>query len=189
MAKIKIKRKPPSKIIDCGTHLEVVLTKGQRALIDREDLPLVQGRFWYVKGDPDRTHYAMTTVRTKAGWEALSMHRLLLNVLPGFQVDHRNGNGLDNRRFNIRIATVVDNARNTRIHRDNKVGFKGVHFDKRNGKFRAHIGLNGRSRYIGSYKTAENAAKAYDEAAIEYFGEFARLNFPPRGFESCLEER
>jgi PAS domain-containing protein len=92
-------------------------------------------------------------------------------------VDHRNGNGLDNRRENIRPALPRENSANQRLSTANSSGFKGVTLYKRTGRWRAHIAAGGRHMHIGYFTTPEEAARAYDERASELFGEFANLNF------------
>ena len=104
--------------------------------------------------------------------------RVILGVAPGTQVDHKNANGLDNRRANLRAATCGENNWNTRLRKDNKSGYKGVYWLKSHGKWRAQITFNGKQKYLGDFTVASEGAAAYDTAAREYFGEFARLNFP-----------
>ena len=102
------------------------------------------------------------------------MHRVLVG--PGhLVVDHIDHDGLNNQRHNLRVATIQLNSANNRNSR-NKHGFKGV--VQRGDKFRARISIKKRDVHIGTYKTIEEAARAYDAAAIKEFGEFAKLNFP-----------
>ncbi len=89
-------------------------------------------------------------------------------------VDHINGNGLDNRRANLRLATFAQNARNHRLFKNNSTGFRGVHLQKQSGRFVAYIGNP--PKYLGIYTDALTAAKAYNDAAADMFGEFAQLN-------------
>jgi len=98
-------------------------------------------------------------------------------------VDHRNGNGLDNRRANLRPATKSQNGANRLIAASNKSGFKGV--DLKKGRWRAQIKVVGSKIHLGYFDLAEEAARAYDMAAIEAFGEFATLNFPSPGQRSA----
>lgn len=146
----------------------VPLTRGHVAQIDDADGPTVAPYRWRAALSCG-IWYAVT------GKRGLSMHRLLLDAQPGQIVDHINHDGLDNRRANLRICTNSQNIANCRMHRDNSVGFKGV---RRNGRrYQAQIGVDYHRKVIGSYATAEEAARAYDLAATLVFGEFARLNF------------
>lgn len=107
------------------------------------------------------------------------IHRLIFlyhhGWLPKF-VDHEDLNRSNNRIGNLRCATRWDNARNKSKQKNNTTGFTGVFFRKDSNKFRAIIGVNDKLVHLGTYKTAKEAALAYNEAAVKYFGEFARLN-------------
>jgi hypothetical protein len=108
------------------------------------------------------------------GGKVLTMHRVILEAPVGIQVDHINNDSLDNRRENLRLCTQAENLRNRR----SRVGasrFKGV--SPAGMKWRADIRLNGRAKYIGTFPTEEEAARAYDAKASEIYGEFASLNF------------
>ncbi|MBV8278501.1 MAG: HNH endonuclease [Verrucomicrobia bacterium] len=104
------------------------------------------------------------------------MHRLIVNAPPGVQVDHVNGDGLDNRRANLRLASATQNAHNRKIRRDNTSGFKGVRFDQSSQRWDARITFQGKRYYLGLFVTAELAARTYDQAARRLFGDFARTN-------------
>lgn len=106
------------------------------------------------------------------------MHREIMRALPGELVDHINGNKLDNRRENLRLATHRDNMRNSKaIHKTS--AFKGVSWHTSKNRWRAVIKVNGVSRHVGYFGDERAAAAAYDEAAAIEFGEFARLNGEP----------
>ena len=106
------------------------------------------------------------------------MHRFIMKPKSNEYVDHINGDKLDNRKENLRICTKKENQRNQKVRKDNTSGYKGVALMA--GKYwRAYITSGGsRQKHLGNFKTKEEAARAYDEKAKEYFGEFARLNFP-----------
>ena len=137
-------------------------------LVDAQDLPLVSGRRWTVKGDG-------YIVRTEAG-ATVRLHRLILPHIP--IIDHANGDKLDNRRANLRVASITENNRNRPRQRNNTSGFKGVHWDSLRGKWTARIKHDGRSIRVGRFDDIRDAARAYDEAAIRYHGDYASLNFP-----------
>jgi hypothetical protein len=104
------------------------------------------------------------------------MHRELFDVPEGFVIDHINRNGLDNRRANLRPATVAQNAQNSRM-RKNRSGYKGVWFAKDKGRFRTAIWHNNKRIYLGYFNSKIAAALEYDRAAKKYHREFAVLNF------------
>lgn len=155
-------------------HVEIPLTRGLVTLVDAEDAERVLAAgSWYARvGEHSSTCYAERNAPTRNGRRG----RLMLHTfLTGFPLtDHINGNGLDNRRANLREATHTENMRNRRRPRTNTSGYKGVSYVKSNGKWGASI----QDRHIGYFRTPEVAALAYDLAAHELYGEFARPNFP-----------
>jgi hypothetical protein len=96
----------------------------------------------------------------------------------GLLVDHRNLNGLDNRRSNLRLATHGENNQNKRKRKGASSRYIGVSFEKRIKKWSARIMYKGKAIWLGNFKNEIDAALAYDKAARKYYGEFARLNFP-----------
>jgi hypothetical protein len=127
-----------------------------------------------------RTFYAHQTVRIDGRKTTVSMHREILGLGPGQpEVDHRNGNGLDNRRGNLRLATVQQNRFNcTRLKRNGSSEYRGVSWNKDARKWMAFIQKDRRNKWLGSFLSEVDAALAYDEAAKALFSEFAALNFP-----------
>lgn len=149
---------------------EIVLTRGYVALVDDEDLDRINQYKWYAsQGGGGRKFYAVQATSKRR----LRMHRLVLNAPDGMEVDHINGDTLDNRKENLRLCNRHQNARNTRR---SDMPFKGICFQ--NKKWYARIVAAGKKRHLGCFHTATEAAQAYDRAARDYFGEFARLNFP-----------
>ncbi len=161
----------------------IPLTQGKFALVDNGDYGYLKRWKWCAVKDPrTNTYYAMTKVRYFAGdkQHIIMMHRLLLEAKDGDWCDHKNTNGLDNTRGNIRICTPAQNAQNRRISSQNTSGYKGVCWNKARRKWQSKIGVAGKQETVGYFSCLIKAAKAYDARAIELFGEFARPNFPER---------
>lgn len=125
------------------------------------------------------TWYAVTHAKTTNGKDTkIYMHRLICGLPLGQDVDHINSDGLDNRRENLRAATRSQNNANQRRQKRSTRRFRGVYWAKHANRWTARIGHDGGYSHLGYYFSEETAAKAYDEAALRYFGEYARLNFP-----------
>lgn len=160
------------------TTRQIPLTQGLVAIVDEADAIAVLAYRWHAYRD-GRTFYAKREIRRQDGSRTtLRLH----NFLTGWSMtDHRNGDGLDNRRSNLRQATTAQNNANLRRGVRNTSGFKGVNWSKKSSVWRAEIRANGQSRFLGHHSTPEEAARAYDAAARELHGEFACLNFPRIG--------
>lgn len=158
----------------------VFLTKGRVAIIDSAEAELVLSREWYFNPSPAGHGYAVRTRRKDdgPGTNTIHLHRVILGV--ECDVDHINGDKLDNRRCNLRPANRSNNNANGKIRSDNTSGYRGVYWHRANSKWVAQIQRDGKAKYIGSFFTAEEAAMAWDAAALEAHGEFAHLNFPPQ---------
>jgi len=162
---------------------EIPLTQGKAALVDDADYERVMaaGPWCHSNG------YAVK------GHNGISMHRFLSGLVTGDgkKVDHKNRNGLDNRRRNLRVCTDSQNQANRRRSRNNNSGFKGVSFHRASGKYQAKIKVAGRMRWLGLFADPADAALAYNEAALKYHGEFARLNDIPLEPDdpACTRER
>ena len=160
-------------------HL-VELTRGRFAIVDDVDVDLVRGYAWSVRSGASGTMYASSVLREADalnGPKTLTMHRLIMQPPNGWEVDHINGDGLDNRRCNLRICTRTQNARNVRAQQGSS-SFKGVSWIRSAKKWRAGIRASGKKIYLGQFDAEEDAARAYDDAARTLHGEFAWLNFP-----------
>lgn len=152
------------------------LTQGQFATVDDSDYALVS-RFKWSAWKHRRTYYAVRTICVHRKQQRVAMHRLIMGT-PKCLVDHINGNGLDNRRSNLRLATDSQNKWNMGKSSKGSTQYKGVHWRPRLKKFTCQISVNNRTRYLGLFQTAIAAALAYDKAAVVLRGEFARINFP-----------
>lgn len=159
----------------------IPLTRGQVTLVDDEDYERLSRVSWHCTagGYAARGQW----VSGSGGQRGLYMHREILGLSEGGACDHINGNRLDNRRANLRVATPLENSRNCKKHA--RTGgthsrFKGVTRVKRERSrpWEARIVVRGRQIHLGSYSDESIAALAYDRAARKYFGEFAQLNFP-----------
>lgn len=161
---------------------------GLFALVDECDAELVAPFRWNVM--PSRsTFYAAvmknTSRRTGRTTITTRMHRLILNAPVGTQVDHIDGNGLNNTRANLRLCSQADNLMNKARYANNPTGFTGVTIYKPNGKFIGTIRIRSKAIHLGYFDTAVEAALAFDEAARRYRGSFARLNFPREGEQAA----
>lgn len=164
-------------------RVEIPLTKGYVAIVDEIDLPKVAGWKWtalVAKRKHGTLVYAKRIQRNPDGKNrVILMHRVLTDAPPHLNVDHVDGNGLNNAIYNLRFATRSENQRNNR-RASGKTGFRGVSRMKQNRvrPFSAHIKVDSRQVHLGYFSTAEEAARARDAAAIKMHGEFAVLNFP-----------
>lgn len=152
------------------------LTQGQVTIVDDEDYAHLQQFRWRARLSHLRW-YAVRSFRVDGCWKEVGMHRVILGLsLCGgsIQVDHKNGDGLDNRRANLRRATGNQNRWNVARLRNNTSGFKGV--VRHREKWQASIRVYGKRIYLGCYPTPELAAQAYNRAAAEHFSEFAFTN-------------
>lgn len=158
--------------------IEIPLTHGRIALIDDEDAELVSGHTWRAIVSKKTAYAVRNCSRLPGPRRLVVMHRVILGLTdPRVFVDHINGNGVDNSRANLRIATNAQNLRNRSTPICNTSGVKGV-FARRGGRrWRAQIKVDDRALYLGDFDTREEAAAAYDAKAAELFGPFARLNF------------
>lgn len=114
------------------------------------------------------------------------LHRVVIGAEPGQEVDHVDANRLNNTRENLRICSRAENMMNRHCFRGGHSGFKGVTFHKRLGKWAAQITSKNKNKWLGSFDDEAEAARAYDAAARELFGSFARLNFPAHGEQHAI---
>jgi len=174
-----------------GKWVAIELTQGQEAIVDADDLEKVLDfGIWCVAEDMPGRYYVVTSKRQSDGrWKQFKLHRLILDCWnPEIFGDHIDGNGLNNRKHNLRLATKAQNSQHRRKQTQGPSSspYKGVFFDRRrpSNPWIARIYVDGKSIYLKSYKTAEEAAIVYDIAALEHHGEFAVPNFKWRKLDS-----
>lgn len=171
--------------------VEISLTQGKVALVDDADAELISQYKWCVMKS-DRTYYAKRAHRNNGKCITVLMHTVLTGCK---KVDHINGDGLDNRRENLRRATTRENNQNRRKRLNASSRFNGVYYSKKSRKFQAQIrvpakeGGQGKQIYLGLFEDEVQAAKAYDNEARKIHGEYAALNFPQPGEQSAIERR
>lgn len=155
--------------------IEISLTQGKVALIDDEDLEIIEGYKWYCR-KTHHNYYAVAHKYIERKRTSIQMHREILKcTFKEYQVDHIDGNGLNNCKSNLRIVTPQQNSFNRKYTFGTSM-YKGVSWNKRDDFWQATIKYNGKSKMLGYFKDEMDAAKAYNEAAKELFGEFAALN-------------
>jgi hypothetical protein len=155
------------------------LTRREFAIVDAGDYHRLARYKWHaMKGA--KTFYAARWGPRADGRKRkfYQMHREIVHIPPGMVCDHINGNGLDNRKANVRAVTLAQNRWNSPKSRaKSRSKFKGLAWDKKDKRWEVRISVNGRRIYIGRFKDELQAAKAYDKAASKYHGRFASLNF------------
>ena len=158
---------------------QIPLTQGKFAIVDDEDYEQLSCHKWYAFNHHCTFYAVRGSSRQKGKRTIIFMHREILGL--GFgdqrQCDHRNGNGLDNGKTNLRMATSTQNNQNRRPRKGTSSRFKGVYWDRGRAKWRAKIRINGPQINLGRFDSEIDGAKAYDAAAVAAFGEFARINF------------
>lgn len=151
---------------------KIPLTQGQFALVDDEDFDTVNKYSWAARA----IGHSFTAMR-RNGQTTISMHRQILGLLKSYdQVDHIDGNPLNNTRSNLRVCALTENLWKRGCNYNNACGLKGVRYSKRRKKWYAQIQANKKRMHIGSFNSKEEAANAYNEAALCLHGEFAFLN-------------
>lgn len=144
------------------------------AMVDDEDFEYLNQWKWH-PSKRGNIFYAYAVI-SKVPRKVMEMHRLLMNNPVGHVVDHKDGSGLNNQKYNLRTCSKGKNNLNRIVSSNNKTGFKGVHFQKDAGKYRAKIEIDKKIISLGYFDDARIAALAYNNAAIKYHGEFAKLN-------------
>ncbi len=158
---------------------KIPLTQGKVAVVDEEDYAELFKHKWHAS-QGGRTAYAKRDTRKGGVRRTHYMHREIMNPLPSLEIHHINHNGLDNRKSNLCICTKSRNSQSQIPQKNRSSRYKGVSRHKQNGKWSSAICHNRRRFYLGVFSSQVRAAKAYDDKAVELFGDFAYPNFPHR---------
>lgn len=157
--------------------MQIKVSKNDYATIDAEDAVLVRSYTWWLLTKAG-LKYAYTQKRINGKQVTILLHRLVMSADPSVRIDHRDRDGLNCQKSNLRVATQSQNMANASKHWDGSSDYIGVCWDKSKNRWLAHLGVRGRFLNLGRFRTAIEAAKVRDAAALVYFGEFANLNFP-----------
>lgn len=152
----------------------ITLTQGLAATVDDDDFEALSAHKWYAT-QARLLYYAARAIPISEGGGKILMHRLLFDFPKGMSIDHIDGDGLNNCRANLRLATHAENMRNRGRQKNNSSGFKGVFWDDSSKQWMSRIKVEGRPIYLGLFSTPAEAYVAYCAAAVELHGEFARI--------------
>lgn len=156
----------------------IELTNGAKAIVDNDDYSKYVATTW----NQDRRGYARRNTyigggRAKPKYKTILLHRLIADAPSHMQVDHINGNPLDNRKSNLRLCTQAENCRNAAKRKNSRTSrYKGVCWDSESRKWLVQIQVNEHQTKIGRFHSETVAAESYNKAAKKYYGQFARLN-------------
>ena len=152
---------------------QIILSDGSSVKVDDEDYEILSQWKWSANGNG----YAVRGVHIgNRKYKKVYLHRQIMKAEKGQKIDHINGDCTDNRKENLRFATQAQNAMNIGLRKNNKSGAKGVMFEERRNKWRAEIKVNYKNKFLGYFENQIDATKAYNQAALKYHGEFAKLN-------------
>jgi hypothetical protein len=167
---------PKNRLEVVGDYVFLLGSKGSVAVFDVDLLPRLEGHENFTEGPGG---YFVVSLYSGEKRVNKKLHTFLFDCPDGYCIDHINGDFLDNRRENIRIASYKENVRNSSA-RGCTSAYKGVSLDASRDKWISSIQVDGKTKHLGRYDREEDAAKAYDDAQYSYYGEYARLNFPNR---------
>lgn len=157
----------------------IKVTKGLYTLVDDDDYEELSKYKWYAskKSKNYDKYYIERRIRYPDGSSKIfKMHRIIMNAPPGKNVDHINGNPLDNRKCNLRLCSQSQNNMNSKLQKNSTTGYRGVSWHKKAGKWRAYINVNRKQYHLGLYDDINDAIDAYNKASIEKHGEYANKN-------------
>lgn len=151
----------------------IPLTQGKYAIVDKEDYNRIIQHEWHAVKD-NNVYYAQTNAYIEGKRTSIRMHRIIFNAIKGSIVDHKDRDGLNNSKYNLRISNIQQNRLNSKINANNSSGYKGVSKDRNS--WRATAVLNNKYISIGSFKSKESAAHARDAFYQFYNPEFTVFN-------------
>jgi len=152
--------------------MKISLSRGKSSIIDDEDFPKICGHAWMANTNNGSNWYAVAKIDGKM----VKMHHIIMGRHDE-DFDHKDGDGLNNRKINLRPCTSAQNGWNRRKIKKKSSKFKGVHYCRRDKCFRSYIVFHGKKIFAGCFKDETEAAKSYDKKARELYGEFCRTNF------------
>ncbi|MBW8039596.1 MAG: hypothetical protein FVQ85_06310 [Planctomycetes bacterium] len=165
------RERPGGPVDDDGARY-IPLTQGRFAVVDADDYERLIKHKWSCQKSKNNCYASRAY-----GYTRISMHRVIMKAPKGLQVDHIDGNGLNNRKSNLRLCTHAENVHNSRPMRNVSSKYKGVCWHKDKKKWCVSITKSDRRSYLGHFDDEIVAAREYDKKAKELFGEFAYLNF------------
>lgn len=153
----------------------IIVIDGYNVLIDKEDFEKIKNYDWHISTHdiPNKLYY----FRCQKGEQTVRLHREIMGCTykDGREVDHINGDTLDNRKQNLRVCSHSQNGKNMKINKRNNTGYKGISWHPRDKCYQARIGVNNKRIYLGYFDNPEDAHAAYCAASKKYHGEFGRV--------------
>lgn len=176
MKKLTFKKSHGIKIV--GNVCIIPLSGGKTSICDKSDFKIISKHIWYAakSANSDDLFYAYSNVKLKSGEKrTIKMHRIILDLKESEIADHKNHDGLDNRRENLRMCSLSQNAYNKRIQRNNSSGYVGVHWMEKIKKYEAYFWINKKKHKVGYFKDLEEAVFERNKAVKTHHGEFANI--------------